>query len=47
MLSKNTGVRVRGPAYRHIVVKLLNHTNKAYRSNKKKSLNYKKNQTGI
>lgn len=36
MLSKNIGVRMRAAVPRHIVVKLLNPTNKTYRSNKKK-----------
>lgn len=47
MLSRNTGGRVKGPVSRYVVIKLLNPTNEAFRSNKKELLNYKKNQTGI
>lgn len=39
MLSRNTGLKVKEPGFSYIVVKLLNPTNKAYRSNKKKILN--------
>lgn len=47
MLSRNTKVRVKGPVSRYVVIKLLNPTNKAFRSSKQELLNYRKNQTGI